>query len=112
MIVALPNASAAGVKVSVPFEATAGATLKSAAFVLPVTLNVSVWPASSAGPALSAVAHPASLYRPLSSSTVTSAPFVKLGASLRGVTLSVTVPSSLESRRPSLTRYVKLSGPW
>ena len=58
VIVADPLASVAGVKVSVPFDATAGATLKSAAFVLPVTLNVSVWPASSGPPALIAVAQP------------------------------------------------------
>ena len=39
-----------------PADETAGATLKSAGFVLPVTAKASVWPASSAGPALMAVA--------------------------------------------------------
>ena len=39
-----------------PAGETAGAALKSAGFVLPVTVKVSAWPASSAGPALMAVA--------------------------------------------------------
>ena len=64
-----------------------GRAAKSAAFVLLVTTKVSVWPDSSAGPALIAVAQPATVCAPLSSSTVWSAPFVKLGASLTAVTV-------------------------
>ena len=57
VIVAMPLANGAGVYVNVPSDATAGWVLNRAVFVLPVTLKVSVCAASSAGPALIAVAH-------------------------------------------------------
>ncbi len=74
-----------------PAGDTAGATLKSAVLVLPVTLNVTVWPASSAGPGLIAVAQPATVWAPESSRTVWFAPAVKLGASLMPVIVIVKV---------------------
>ena len=70
---------------------TAGAAEKSAALVLFVTVNVSVCADSSEGPALIAVAQPVTVCGPLSSSTVSSAPFVKLGASFTVVTLMTNV---------------------
>ena len=53
---------------------TAGPAENSAALVLLVTVKVSVWPDSSAGPALIAVAQPGTVCAPASSSTVWSAP--------------------------------------
>ena len=70
VIVAAPAMPGARVYVSVPLVATAGPALKSAALVLPVTLKVSVWAASSAGPALIAVAHPATECAPEFSFTI------------------------------------------
>ncbi len=93
VIVADPEALAAGVKVSVPLAATAGPAAKRAAFVLPVMAKVTDWPASSAGPALTPVAQPAVVAAPESSSTVGSAPFVNDGASLTAVTVMVNVCS-------------------
>ena len=55
-MLAVPLALAAGVKVSVPVLDTAGATEKSAALLFASTTNASVWPDSSAGPALRLVA--------------------------------------------------------
>ncbi len=100
VIVAAPEALAAGVKVSVPLAATAGPAAKSPAFVLPVIVNDTVWPASSAGPAEIAVAQPATLAAPESSFTVWSAPFVKDGASLTAATVMVNVWSAEESTPP------------
>ena len=57
-----------------------------AAFVLLVTMKVSVCPASSGGPALIAVAQPATVCSPASSITVWFGAAVKLGASLTAVT--------------------------
>ena len=91
MIVAFPLASAAGVNVRSPFDATAGAVENSAALVLFVTTKVSVCADSLAGPALIAVAQPVWLNAPLFSSTVTSAPLVKPGASLTDVTVMTNV---------------------
>jgi hypothetical protein len=77
VIVAVPKRFAAGVNVRSPVTGSiAGATEKSDALVLPVTVNVSVWLLSSAGPALIAVAQPGVVCGPLSSSTVSSAPLV------------------------------------
>src|SRR5438132_1662649 len=56
VIVAAPIVFVAGVYVSVPFAATAGPAENSAGLLLPVTLNVSVWPRSF-GPAPVVVAH-------------------------------------------------------
>jgi hypothetical protein len=98
LIVALPLALGAAVYVSVPSAATAGPALNSDGFEFPVTLNETVWPDSSAGPALIAVAQPATLCGPPSSSEVWSAPFVKLGASLTAVMLIVNVCSCRHRR--------------
>ena len=70
VIVDVPWALAAGVYVSVPVDDTAGAVENSAAFVLPVIVNVTVWPASPAGPGLIAVAQAATDCAPASSATV------------------------------------------
>jgi len=95
-----PNAFAVGVNVSTPVALIAGATLKSAAFVLPVTLNVSVWPSSNGeGPLLIAVAQ-AALYAPESSLTVTGPPVVNDGASLMSVTLMSNVCAAEVSTPP------------
>ncbi len=67
--VADPVALAAGVKVSVPLAATAGPAEKSAALVLSVIANVSVWPLSSAGPVDRFVAQAATDWAPASSFT-------------------------------------------
>ncbi len=85
----MPLANAAGVYVNVPSDATAGWVLNRAVFVLPVTLKVSVCAASSAGPALIAVAHDATVCGPAFSMTVWFGPAVKLGASLTAVTVIV-----------------------
>jgi hypothetical protein len=84
----------------VPLASTAGPALKSAAFVLFVTLNVSVCPASSDGPALIAVAQPATVCSPDSSRAAWLAPAVKLGASLSGVTVIVKVCGADASTPP------------
>src|SRR5205814_2169231 len=80
---------------------TVGWTLKSAAFELPVTVKVTDWPLSSAGPAEMAVAQ-AALYAPESSSTVTSPPLVNDGASLTALTVMVKVCGA-ELSTPPLT---------
>src|SRR5262245_9159814 len=90
VIVAVPLAFDAEVNVNVPVGDTAGAALKSVGFVLPVTLNVSVWPVSP-GPWLIAGAQLAIVCAPLSSSAVGPGPAVKLGAWLIGVTVMVNV---------------------
>ena len=74
-----------------PLDATAGATENRPAFVLPVTLKVSVWPASSAEPLLIAVAQPGTDCAPPSSATDWSPPLVKLGSSFTEVTVIVNV---------------------
>src|SRR5262249_53593012 len=86
VIVAEPNAFAAGVSVTVPVGHPAGPALNSAALVL---LAIPTQPASapSSGPALIAVAQPVTICAPASSSTVWFAPLVKLGASLIPVTV-------------------------
>ena len=55
-MVAVPDASAAGVYVRVPVLLIAGAAENRVGFVFPVTRNVSVWPDSPGGPALMFVA--------------------------------------------------------
>jgi hypothetical protein len=67
VIVAVPLAFASAVYVNVPLLATAGPTLKSAAFVLPVTVKLTVCALSFVGPARMAVAHPATVCGPASS---------------------------------------------
>src|SRR5205809_7101542 len=69
-------------------------------------MNFSVCASSLAGPALMLVAHPVTDCEPGSSSTVWSAPLVKLGASLTAVTVMVNVwvallstPKRSEERR-------------
>jgi hypothetical protein len=61
-------------------------------FVLPVISNVTAWPTSSAGPGLISVAQPLTVCGPESSNTVSSAPFMKLGASFTQVTVTATLP--------------------
>src|SRR5262249_60560878 len=56
--IALPKASGAGVKVSLPVASTAGCALNRPLLSL-VTLKLTVWPLSSAGPGLTAVAQAA-----------------------------------------------------
>ena len=90
VIAAEPFASAAGVKVSVPMALTAGAALNRAGFVLPTMLKCTVW-LDSFGPGLMKLAQPSRVCGPASSLTVWSAPLTKLGASLIGLTVIVTV---------------------
>src|SRR4029077_10254479 len=90
--VAVPFALAAVVYVNVPLAAIAGCVANSALLLL-VTVKLSAWPISSAGPALIDVAHAATVWAPASSSTVWFAPAAKLGESLTEtiVTLIVAV---------------------
>ncbi len=90
MIVALPNAFATGAKLNTPPAEIDGPLAKSDGLLFETTLNVSVWPDSSAGPALMPVAQFAE-YEPESSSTVTSPPPVKDGASLTATIVIVNV---------------------
>src|SRR5205809_46277 len=73
LTVAVPLALAAGVNESVPLAAIVGCTLKMP-LLLFVTLKLSVWLASLAGPALSAVAQLAMDCEPASLRTVKSLP--------------------------------------
>ena len=81
------------------------------------TMKLSVCPASSAGPALMAVAQPAALCAPVSSATVWSAPFVKLGASLTATTVILKLCGAEASMPPlasppeSCRTTVKLASP-
>ena len=77
-----------------PLAATAGWTLNSAVLSL-VTVNESVWPASSAGPADRPVAQFVTVWAPASSSTAWFDPLVNEGASLTCVTVIVTCAVSL-----------------
>ena len=87
LIVAVPNALAAGVKLRSPVTALiAGPALNSAGLVFPASAKLSTWVPPS--PSLIAVAH-GWLYAPESSLTDGFAPGVKLGASLTGCTFSV-----------------------
>ena len=70
VIVEDPNVLAAGVYVNVPLLATAGPAENNDGFVLPLMLNVNVWPASSVGPALIPVAQFGTVCAPLFSRTV------------------------------------------
>ena len=54
-----------------------------------LTMNETVWPASFGGPGEMPVAHPVTVRAPASSSTVWSAPAMKLGRSLTAVTVIV-----------------------
>ncbi len=112
--VAAPFASAAGVKLSVPSLATLGPAANSPGAVLPVTSNVRPCPASSAGPALTALAQ-AAKYGPESSATATSPPLTKDGASFTGRTTRVKVcgaetPPSLSTRRTVISADPLASG--
>ena len=102
VIVALPLAFAAVVKVSTPADETAGAVLKSAALVLPVTTKLTTWPASSAGPGLMPVAQPTSVCGPPSS------------ARSRPARRRTTAPGSGRSRRSATgaRRRCRHSHPW
>src|SRR6478736_7564255 len=85
LMVELPFAFAAGVKVSVPLFVNAGATEKRLGFV-DVMVKLVVCALSFDGPGLMLVAHPACEYAPESSATVTFDP-EKDGGSLTGATL-------------------------
>ena len=111
VMVARPLASAAGVNVRVPFEATAGTTEKSPLFVLPVMLKLRTWPDSLAGPVSRAVAQPRTVFAPLSSFTTWLAPLVKEGTSLTAVTSMVTVATLLTPPVPSSAVKVNESDP-
>ncbi len=89
VIAAVPLASGAEVKVKVPVADTAGATVNSDGLVLPVTMKVSTWEASLAGPGEIAVAHGVTVCAPASSLTVTSAPWVNEGGWLTWLTVMV-----------------------
>src|SRR5512132_3681740 len=65
----------------VPSAATAGAVVKMAGLLLPVTSKVTVCPASSGGPAEMPVAQPGTLCGPVGDVSDWSAPTVKTGAS-------------------------------
>lgn len=82
-----------------PSSATAGATAKSEPLSV-VTLKLTVWPASFAGPGEMSVAQAATVWAPASSSTVWSPPGVKLGASLTAPTLTAKVCGALVSLPP------------
>ena len=88
--VAEPFASGADVYVNVPDGLTAGWVVNSALLSLP-TMKSTDWPDSFAGPFEIEVAHGATVCAPLSSFTVWSPPFVKLGASLTESTVIVNV---------------------
>jgi hypothetical protein len=95
LIVDVPLAFTAGVYVSVPLVAIAGATLNNVGLLFSVTANVNVWPLSSAGPFDIAVAQLDTVCAPESSNTVWSAPFVNDGASFTGVIFTVNVVKSV-----------------
>jgi hypothetical protein len=96
--------------VRVPVALTAGRAEKSAVLSLPVTWKSTVWPDSSVGPALIAVAQAVTDCGPSSSSTAWLAPFVNDGASFTGSTVTVTAAGA-ESTRPSFAVYVNESAP-
>jgi hypothetical protein len=101
-MVAEPLAFSADVKLRSPLLAsTAGWVVNSAGLLLLTTLKVSVWPASSAGPAEMAVAQPAMTCGPASSSTVGSAPRTKLGGSLTSPRVMVNDTGADVSTPPS-----------
>ena len=62
--------------------------------------NDNAWPLSSAGPADSAVAHPAMVCAAASSLTIGFAPFTKLGPSFTGLTVIVNERATLVSTPP------------
>src|SRR5204862_6072467 len=88
---AVPVAPATGVNVSVPFALTAGPAVKSPGLLFAVTSNVRVWLDSLAGPGLMPVAQPGNDAAPRELSAMTLGPQLKLGASLTGLTVIVTV---------------------
>src|SRR5947209_14483451 len=99
--VATPLAFGAGVKVRVPVDETAGWLLNRPLLLL-LTMKSSVWPLSLPGPLPRVVAHPETVWAAASSFTVWSAPLVKLGTSLTGLTVIITIAALAESRAPSL----------
>ena len=90
----LPYLFAAGVNARVPLAFIVGIASKSDESN-PLSANVESCPLSSAGPSLILEAQVAE-YAPESSSTVTSLPLVKPGASLTAVTVMVSVASLLQ----------------
>ena len=94
-----------------PVPLTAGATSNRPAFELPVTSNVTDCDDSLDAPSLIAVAHPATVFSPLSSATVSFGPLLKLGGSFTGVMWTVTVATSVPPFS-SCAVYEKLSVPF
>ena len=84
--VAAPIASTADVYVRLPAALMAG-WLEKRPLLLLDTLKVSDWAASSAGPSLSAVAHPFTVWAPEFSLTSSLAPLVNEGESFTAVTV-------------------------
>src|SRR6476469_3199994 len=105
----MPIFPAAGVNDNVPSEATVGPEAKSPTppSLTLTTWNDTVWLPSLAGPGLIALAH-AALYAPLSGSTVTAGPGVKVGGSLIGAS-QMDIVAVFEVVSPSVAWYVKVS---
>src|SRR6476620_5763196 len=106
-MVALPFALSAGVKLSLPLEATVGPALKSVGSVLSVIWKLRVWALSLAEPFERLVAH-GWLYAPESSATVTLPPLVKDGVLL---TATNAVLSFADGVAGSSVRAVASLGP-
>ena len=111
VMVAMPYASADGVKVSRPVASIAGGVLNSVG-ASSTTAKVTVWPASSTGPAEMAVAHAVRTAGPESSMTMTSAPLLKVGASLTGVTVMRAVTGGLVAPALSVRATAMVAEPW
>src|SRR4051794_3625423 len=89
----MPDAFAVGVYVRMPAALTAGWIEKSPLLLLPTTKSTD-WLDSFAGPALMFVAQFGTDCAPASSATTWSPPFVNDGASLTGLTVTLTVAVS------------------
>src|SRR5258708_2225690 len=97
--VAVPLALGAAVKLRVPDGVIVGWVVTRALLLL-LTMKSSAWPGGAGGPAEMLVAQLVKVCGPASSSTVSSGPLVKLGASLTGVTVMVNVTPALVSIPP------------
>src|SRR5688500_8831380 len=103
-MVAVPEAPAAGVKVSVPLGEIAGPAVNRAGLLLLTTWKVTACPPSLAGPALIAVAHAGNVCGPAAEDTVRLGPATKAGASFTAFTVRLTV-TVFPSTVPSFTLY-------
>src|SRR5437667_6221197 len=100
VIVAEPFAFVARVKLSAPEELMNGVPENRLGLVLLVTTKLSVWPDSSGGPAEMLVAQLEMNWKPESSLTVRSGPFVNDGASLTALTVTANVCAADVSTPP------------